>query len=146
MLEFSGPINFLGPSPKAVEAVKENAKLIRYYPDPNPVEFKEQIAKYVGNDVEAENLLLGNGSIELIYMITEILPKGFKALIPVPSFSEYEKAALESWRRTRVSAVAPRLCLGNRKNQESNYRRHENSCVSVTHIVHQARSIAKKRF
>jgi threonine-phosphate decarboxylase len=27
-------------------------------------------------------------------MITEILPRGFKALIPVPSFSEYEKAAL----------------------------------------------------
>ena len=94
MLEFSGPINFLGPSPKAVEAVKENAKLIRYYPDPNPVEFKEEIAQYVGNNVEPENLLLGNGSIELIYMITEILPRGFKALIPVPSFSEYEKAAL----------------------------------------------------
>ena len=29
VLEFSGPINFLGPSPKAVEAVKQNAKLIR---------------------------------------------------------------------------------------------------------------------
>jgi len=26
VLEFSGPINFLGPSPKAVEAVKQNAK------------------------------------------------------------------------------------------------------------------------
>ena len=37
---------------------------------------------------------MGNGSIELIYMITEILPRGFKAVIPVPSFSEYEKAAL----------------------------------------------------
>jgi threonine-phosphate decarboxylase len=94
VLEFSGPINFLGPSPKAVEAVKQNARLIRYYPDPNPVEFKEKIAKYVGNGVEEENILLGNGSIELIYMITEILPKGFKALIPIPSFSEYEKAAL----------------------------------------------------
>ena len=94
VLEFSGPINFLGPSPKALEAVKQNAKLIRYYPDPNPVEFKEKIAKYVGHGVSEENLLLGNGSIELIYMITEILPKGFKALIPVPSFSEYEKAAL----------------------------------------------------
>jgi threonine-phosphate decarboxylase len=77
-----------------LEAVKENAKLIRYYPDPNPVEFKEQIARYVGNNIEPENLLLGNGSIELIYMITEILPRNFKALIPVPSFSEYEKAAL----------------------------------------------------
>lgn len=94
MLEFSGPINFLGPSPKAVEAVKQNAKLIRFYPDPNPVEFKSEIAKYVGHGVEEENIILGNGSIELIYTITEILPRGFKSLIPVPSFSEYEKAAL----------------------------------------------------
>jgi threonine-phosphate decarboxylase len=85
VLEFSGPINYLGPSTKAVEAVKEHARLIRYYPDPNPVEFKEQIAQYVGEGVEADNVLLGNGSIELIYMITEILPAKFKALIPVPS-------------------------------------------------------------
>jgi threonine-phosphate decarboxylase len=94
VLEFSGPINFLGPSPKAVEAVKQYAKLIRFYPDPNPVELKAEIAKYVGHGVDEENVILGNGSIELIYMITEILPRGFKALIPVPSFSEYEKAAL----------------------------------------------------
>ena len=94
MLEFSGPINFLGPSPKAVEAVKQYAKLIRFYPDPNPVEFKSEIAKYIGHGVEEENVILGNGSIELIYTITEILPRGFKSLIPVPSFSEYEKAAL----------------------------------------------------
>ena len=74
MLEFSGPINFLGPSPKAVEAVKQYAKFIKFYPDPNPVEFKEKIAKYVGHGVEEENIILGNGSIELIYAITEILP------------------------------------------------------------------------
>jgi threonine-phosphate decarboxylase len=94
VLEFSGPINFLGPSPKAVEAVKQYAKLIRFYPDPNPVEFKAEVAKYVGHGVEEENIILGNGSIELIYAITEILPRGFNAVIPVPSFSEYEKAAL----------------------------------------------------
>ncbi len=94
VLEFSGPINFLGPSPKAVEAVKKYAKLIKFYPDPNPVEFKVEVAKYVGHSVDESNIVLGNGSIELIYAITEILPHGFKALIPVPSFSEYEKAAL----------------------------------------------------
>ncbi len=94
MFEFSGPINFLGPSPKAVEAIKQCAKLIRFYPDPNPVEFKAEVAKYVGHGVEEENIILGNGSIELIYAITEILPRGFNAVIPVPSFSEYEKAAL----------------------------------------------------
>jgi threonine-phosphate decarboxylase len=94
VLEFSGPINFLGPSPKAVEAVKQYAKLIKFYPDPNPVEFKAEVAKYVGHGVEEENIILGNGSIELIYAITEILPRCFNAVIPVPSFSEYEKAAL----------------------------------------------------
>ncbi|MGA3289141.1 MAG: histidinol-phosphate transaminase [Candidatus Bathyarchaeia archaeon] len=94
VLEFSGPINFLGPSPKAVEAVKQYAKLIKFYPDPNPVEFKADVAKYVGHGVEEENIILGNGSIELIYAITEILPRGFNAVIPVPSFSEYEKAVL----------------------------------------------------
>ena len=94
VLEFSGPINFMGPSPKAVESVKQNARLIKFYPDPNPIEFKAAIAQYVGHDVKAENILLGNGSIELIYMITEVLPRRFNAVIPVPSFSEYEKASL----------------------------------------------------
>ena len=94
MLEFSGPINYLGPPQSAIDAVKQNARLIKFYPDPNPVEFKEEIARYVGSGIQEENVLLGNGSIELIYMIAESLPKGHKALIPVPSFSEYEKATL----------------------------------------------------
>jgi threonine-phosphate decarboxylase len=94
VLDFSGPINFLGPAPKAVEAVQQQAKLIRFYPDPNPVEFRTEIADYVGHGVDASNVILGNGSIELIYMITEAFPCGFKAVIPIPSFTEYEKAAL----------------------------------------------------
>ena len=94
MLDFSGPVNFLGPSPKAVEAVKKYAGRIRFYPDPNPVELKTEIAKYLGHGVDATNIILGNGSIELIYMIAEAFSCGFKAVIPVPSFTEYEKAAL----------------------------------------------------
>ena len=94
VLDFSGPVNFLGPAPKAVEALKQNAQRIRFYPDPNPVELRKEIAAYVGHDVSAENIILGNGSIELIYMLTEVFPPNFKALIPVPSFTEYEKAVL----------------------------------------------------
>src|SRR5512136_52977 len=92
VMDFSGPINSLGPSPKSIEAIKEYARLVRFYPDPNPVDLREEVAAYVGHDVEADNIILGNGSIELIYMITEIFERGFKAVIPVPSFSEYEKA------------------------------------------------------
>ena len=39
VLDFSGPINFLGLSPKAVEAVKQQARLMRFYPDPNTGSF-----------------------------------------------------------------------------------------------------------
>jgi threonine-phosphate decarboxylase len=94
VLDFSGPINFFGASPKAVEAIQQYAKLVRFYPDPNPLDLREAIAEYVGKGVCADNVILGNGSIELIYMITEIFEPGFKAVIPVPSFTEYEKAAL----------------------------------------------------
>jgi threonine-phosphate decarboxylase len=94
VLDFSGPINYLGPSQKAVEAVKQHARLIRFYPDPNPVDFKTEVSKYVGQGVEAANIILGNGSIELIYMISGVVRSKFKAVIPVPSFTEYEKAAL----------------------------------------------------
>jgi len=78
----------------AVEAIRQHAGLIRFYPDPNPVDLKTEIARYVGHGVSEDNIILGNGSIELIYMITEIFSAGFKAIIPVPSFTEYEKAAL----------------------------------------------------
>jgi threonine-phosphate decarboxylase len=94
VLDFSGPINFLGPSSKAVEVVRRQAKLIRFYPDPNPAELRAEIASYIGHDVDEANVILGNGSIELIYMIAEVFPCSFKAVIPVPSFTEYEKAVL----------------------------------------------------
>ncbi len=94
MLDFSGPINFLGASPKAVEAIKQYSKLVRFYPDPNPVELKTEIARYVGHGVKPENIILGNGSIELIYMVPGAFQPGFKTVIPVPSFTEYEKATL----------------------------------------------------
>jgi threonine-phosphate decarboxylase len=94
ILDFSAPINFLGASPKAVEAVKKFAELIKFYPDPNPTELRKEIAEYIGN-VSPENIIVGNGSIEVIYMVTEFVSPDFKAVIPVPSFTEYEKAVLK---------------------------------------------------
>jgi threonine-phosphate decarboxylase len=52
-----------------------------------------QLAEYVG-DVSPDNIIVGNGSTELIYMIPEFFSPNFKAIIPVPSFTEYEKATL----------------------------------------------------
>ncbi|MCJ7714472.1 hypothetical protein MUO66_08460, partial [Candidatus Bathyarchaeota archaeon] len=93
VLDFSAPINFLGASPKAVEAIKSVAQKVKFYPDPNPRELKSEIAEYVGG-IEPDNVIIGNGSIEPIYMIADFFAPDFEAIIPVPSFSEYEKATL----------------------------------------------------
>ncbi len=94
ILDFSAPINFLGASPKAVEAIISVAQNVKFYPDPNPIELKNEIAEYVGG-IEASNIIIGNGSIEPIYMIADFFGSDFEAIIPVPSFSEYEKATLK---------------------------------------------------
>jgi len=116
-LDFSGPINHLGPSPKALEAVEKNVKLIKFYPDPNPVELHRCIAEYVNQPgVSSNNIILGNGSIELIYMITEIFSKdNFNAVVPVPSFTEYEKAALRLGGQTIYVQLSPDFSMENGK-------------------------------
>jgi histidinol-phosphate/aromatic aminotransferase/cobyric acid decarboxylase-like protein len=57
--------------PKSGEAVKQNAADTVYLTRTRKLRAN---AKYVGT-ASSENIL-GNGSIELIYMITEILPRG----------------------------------------------------------------------
>jgi len=80
--------NNYGPSPQVVETLKMESKRVNIY----PYRFrkaKEKIAGYCG--VKADNILLGNGSDELI----DMLLKTFKG--PVlsfrPAFAEYRLVA-----------------------------------------------------
>ncbi len=93
IMDFSAPINPLGPSPEAIKAINKLSSLIRFYTDQDPVELKKDICEYVGG-IKPENVILGNGSVELIYMFVDVFARGSEVIIPVPSFTEYEKAAL----------------------------------------------------
>jgi len=92
ILDFSANVNPLGPSPLALESIKNNLDCIPYYPDPDCNLLREAIAKYLGG-VSRENVILGNGSTEIIHLFAEVfIERGDLALIPVPTFGEYEKA------------------------------------------------------
>ncbi|MCP8311923.1 MAG: histidinol-phosphate aminotransferase family protein [Candidatus Methylarchaceae archaeon HK02M1] len=92
ILDFSANVNPLGPSPKVIEAIKESLWKIPFYPDSNCTSLKGTISEHIGG-ISPENLIVGNGSTELIYMFTEVFIKyGEKALIPAPTFGEYEVA------------------------------------------------------
>ncbi len=89
IIDFSANINPLGPSSRVIKALKENLSKIACYPDPETIKLREELSKYL--KVNAENIVAGNGAVELIYLISRTLrPK--KALIVVPTFSEYEFA------------------------------------------------------
>ena len=92
ILDFSSSVNPLGPSKKALDAAKKAFSQIAAYPDSNSNELRQVIASHFGK-ITKGNVVVGNGSTELMYLFTEVfLKKGDKALIPAPTFGEYESA------------------------------------------------------
>ncbi len=90
IIDFSANINPLGLPAGLKEAIYKNFDRILHYPDYKATDITKKIAKCWG--IDEENVLLGNGSVELIYLIISFLrPK--TAFVPVPTFSEYERAA-----------------------------------------------------
>ncbi len=89
-LDFSANINPLGLSKKIRAAIIENIDGVKNYPDPNATELKAAISQRY--KVPAENLVLVNGAAEFFYLYLNVT-RPRKILIPVPSFSEYERAA-----------------------------------------------------
>ena len=60
--------NALGPSPKAIAAMKKNARMMHLYPDGDVFYLKQALARKL--DVKPEQLLFGNGSNELVELIS----------------------------------------------------------------------------
>lgn len=85
ILDFSANINPLGLPKGLKEYLISNLDNIIYYPDPEYLELKKEIANYI--NLSPENILVGNGAIEVMSLLITSIKK--KAIIPVPTFSEY---------------------------------------------------------
>ncbi len=81
--------NPLGPSPMALEALKGAVEKINRYPDGGGHDLLEKLSDKLF--VEPSNIILGNGSDEIIGMLTRaLLCQGDEVIIPKPSFLMYE--------------------------------------------------------
>lgn len=89
LIDFSANINPLKLPKKLKKTLFSKFEQILNYPDPDSERLAGRIAEFWG--IDRSNVLIGNGSAELIYLITRAyLPR--TALIAVPTFSEYERA------------------------------------------------------
>ena len=92
ILDFSSSVNPLGPSKKALEAAKKAFSQIPSYPDSNSTRLRQAIASHF-TGLTKDNVIVGNGSTELMYLFAEtFLNKRDKVIIPAPTFGEYESA------------------------------------------------------
>lgn len=90
IIDFSSNINPLGMPSAARDVLKDTEDLIKYYPDPDCSSLRESVSGYL--KVKPSNILFGNGSDELFFLLFEVLrPK--KAMMLSPTYSEYKTAA-----------------------------------------------------
>lgn len=89
-IDLSANINPFGPPKEVWEAMTKALPKIIHYPDPEYRRLRRGLAQTF--DLPLDWILMGNGAGELLFSILQALrPK--KVLLPVPSFSEYERAA-----------------------------------------------------
>jgi threonine-phosphate decarboxylase len=89
ILDFSASINPLGPPPSARKVFIKSYGEISRYPASYGEKLKEALAEHHG--MSAAEVLVGNGSTQLIYLLCAAL-RPRKALIVGPAFSEYANA------------------------------------------------------
>ena len=87
IISFSANVNPLGISYKLHKELASHIDAITTYPDREYTNLRKCIADYTRTDFR--NILVGNGSTELISLVIQIL-KPSKALIIGPTYSEYE--------------------------------------------------------
>lgn len=81
--------NCMGPSPKAVAAIRNSLTDINRYPDSSSFYLRRKIAKFLG--VKEPGLIFGNGSDEIIGMaVRTFVGDGDEVVIAKPTFLIYE--------------------------------------------------------
>ena len=84
--------NPLGPSPRAVQAMREALGEVHIYPDGNSVELRQALARKLG--VSAEGIVVCHGADEAFDLLAfSFLRRGDEVVVGEPTFSSYELAA-----------------------------------------------------
>ena len=89
VLKLGSNENPLGPSSKAVKAVRNHAKTISIYPPKGAKQLRHELAKYVG--YPTDQIVVGNGMDGVLDLLTRLfVDKNDEVIISIPTFQYYE--------------------------------------------------------
>jgi histidinol-phosphate aminotransferase len=90
IVKLASNANPLGPSPRAVEAVRAAAGELHRYPDSGALELREALAGALG--IGAAQIAIGNGSVELIDLLAgAFLAPGDTAVVGEKGFARFRQ-------------------------------------------------------
>jgi threonine-phosphate decarboxylase len=92
IIDFSANINVFFGLSAIHDLIKEHIDYIRFYPDPEVRQGRRALADFVGRP--EGNIAVGNGGTQLIHLLPQAL-RSRKVVIPVPTFSEYERGMVK---------------------------------------------------
>ena len=101
LLDFSVDLNPCGYPPSVRRLILEHLDDIQRYPDPSATAMREAIAASHG--IAAAEILVGNGSAELIALLPRLFPAA-RAVVASPTFSEY------AWAVEQAGGFVEHLC------------------------------------
>ncbi|MBU2227072.1 MAG: cobyric acid synthase [Proteobacteria bacterium] len=90
ILDFSANINPLGLPEWLRPLISSRVGALVHYPDPDCTDLVRAFAEH--HDVCPDEILMGNGETELLYLLPRVLGKA-RAVIPVPAYVDYAAAA-----------------------------------------------------
>jgi histidinol-phosphate aminotransferase len=85
--------NPFGCSPSVKEAIQRQLESLAIYPDGGALQLRWELAEFL--QVEADQLIFGNGSDEIVQLIARTyLEKGTNTVMATPTFSQYRSNAM----------------------------------------------------
>ncbi|SHI14131.1 L-threonine O-3-phosphate decarboxylase [Desulfosporosinus lacus DSM 15449] len=117
-IDLSANINPFGPPDGVWASLQKGMADIVNYPDPESLALRRTLSSHL--EQPNETIMVGNGAGELIFTIVQAL-KPKKVAIPIPTFSEYERAARSVGAEINYIPLGPRgWATFNRMDEESN--------------------------
>jgi histidinol-phosphate aminotransferase len=95
----------LGPSPRVIAAIRQEAPRVHLYPDGGSLALRQALANRLG--ITPEQVIAANGADELLSMIaTAAFEAGDEVVIPQPSFEPYTTVTILAGATVRESPLA----------------------------------------
>jgi cobyric acid synthase CobQ/L-threonine-O-3-phosphate decarboxylase len=108
ILDFSASINPLGPPSWLRAVVARSLDIVQHYPWPRAEPVREAASRRYG--VAEARLVVGAGSSELVFALPRVAGLG-RAVIPVPCYSDYPRAAAAAGLRVELVPPGPGLAV-----------------------------------